>query len=259
MRIKQLVIPETLEEAYGYVSAGAKNRILGGTTFLSMTNVNIPTAVDLSKLGLNFICEQTDGVHIGAYTTLHELETSEIIAEHYALAIKDSVRNIVGVQFRNSVTAGAAVYSRYGFSDLLTVFLALNAEIILYKFGRISLEAFIENPQKRDILTEIILPTNIVGAAACSMRNSFADYAILNLAYAKTAISHRMAVGARPGRAALARDTMAYLDNGGSDIEVAAQICADELVFGTNMRAGADYRREICRVLARRLLAKEGV
>lgn len=257
MRIQKLVSPESLDEACELIKG--KNKILGGGTFLAMTDVLIPTAIDLSKLGLDYIKEEPDGIRIGAYTSLHTLETSEVIEKYYGSAIKEAVKNIVGVQFRNSVTAGAAIYKRFGFSDLLTAFLAAGAELVLHRAGHISIDEFVTDPIKNDILTEIILPLNIVSAASYSMRNSYADYAILNLTYIRTESAHRIAVGARPMRATLARDTMAYLDGGGCNLKEAAEMCSEELVFGSNMRASGEYRRQICKVLTERALVKGGI
>ena len=37
-----------------------------------------------------------------------------------------SLRHIVGVQFRNCATIGGSIWGRYGFSDVLTMFLAMD-------------------------------------------------------------------------------------------------------------------------------------
>ena len=39
--------------------------------------------------------------------------------------MREAVRHIVGVQFRNCATVGGSVYGRFGFSDVLTLLLAL--------------------------------------------------------------------------------------------------------------------------------------
>ena len=35
-------------------------------------------------------------------------------------AVREAVRHIVGVQFRNCATVGGSIYGRFGFSDVLT-------------------------------------------------------------------------------------------------------------------------------------------
>ena len=39
---------------------------------------------------------------------------------------KESLCHIVGVQFRNCATVGGSIYGRYGFSDVLTMFLGMD-------------------------------------------------------------------------------------------------------------------------------------
>ena len=53
-------------------------------------------------------------------------------------AVKEATRHIVGTQFRNLATIGGSVSGRFGFSDIWTLLLALDADVELYKGGRIS-------------------------------------------------------------------------------------------------------------------------
>ena len=48
-------------------------------------------------------------------------------------AVKNAVKDIVGVQFRNMATIGGSIWGRFGFSDVLTVFLAMDSYVELYK------------------------------------------------------------------------------------------------------------------------------
>lgn len=45
--------------------------------------------------------------------------------------MKESLRHIVGVQFRNLATVGGSLWGRFGFSDVLTLLLALDAQVEL--------------------------------------------------------------------------------------------------------------------------------
>lgn len=74
--------------------------------------------------------------------TLRELETNKLLNELTYGAFSESVKHIVGVQFRNLATVGGSVFGRYGFSDIITLLVALNAEVQLYAgknktFGRV--------------------------------------------------------------------------------------------------------------------------
>ena len=65
--------------------------------------------------------------------------------------MKAAVKDIVGVQFRNMATVGGSLWGRFGFSDVLSVFLALDSYVELYKGGIVHLREFAKMPYDRDI------------------------------------------------------------------------------------------------------------
>ena len=72
-------------------------------------------------------------------------------------AMRESLRHIVGVQFRNCATVGGSIYGRYGFSDVLTMFLAMDTWVELYEAGRMPLTEFADMKKDNDILVNIII------------------------------------------------------------------------------------------------------
>ena len=58
----------------------------------------------------------------------------------------------MGVQFRNLATVGGSIFGRFGFSDVLTLFLALDAQVELFQRGTVPLEEFVQMPPDRDVL-----------------------------------------------------------------------------------------------------------
>ena len=58
--------------------------------------------------------------------TLRSLEVHGGLNTYFQEAFKESVRHIVGVQFRNGATVGGSVFGRFGFSDVLTMFLGMD-------------------------------------------------------------------------------------------------------------------------------------
>ena len=148
LSIRNYVRPQTIEEAYEYAKKPL-SVVLGGMLWLKMQNRNVNFAIDLSDLHLDQIEEIDDEIHIGAMVTLRELETNEQLNHFTQGAIKESVRHIVGVQFRNLATIGGSIYGRFGFSDVLTLFMALDCEVELYPTGRVSIKEF-ANTAKTD-------------------------------------------------------------------------------------------------------------
>ena len=255
--IQEFVQPETLEDTYRILSQRKSNTILGGCAFLRMGSKRIGTAIDLSKLNLNYVNETEEAIEIGAMATFRDLETSEALNKYFNGVIPQSVKNIIGVQFRNVVTAGASVYSRYGFSDLITALLSLDTEVLLYKGGQVSLEEFLQNGAERDILVKLIIKKNNRKASYQMLRNSMSDYPILNVAVSCREGKWKIVAGARPRGAGIAEKASDFISNSElntDNIEKAASLVVEELAFGGNMRASGEYRRAICKVLVKRAI-----
>ncbi len=254
----EYIKPKSIEEAYESFKLKKNATIIGGGCYIRLGNRRIGLAIDLCDAGLNYINETDDTIEIGAMTTFRELETNNLLASHFGTMISDSVKHIIGVQLRNIITIGATVFSKYGFSDPVTAFLALDAELVLYNGGEISLEEYLkEEDRRKDILEKIVLSKNIDKAVFQSMRNSQVDYAILNAAVSKKDNKIRIAVGARPRTATLAYEAMKYINSNEINEESAyraGEIAAQELTFGSNTRGSAEYRKELCKVLVKRAI-----
>ena len=255
--LSHLVQPESLEAAYQILSDKRNNTILGGCAFLKMGSKRIGTAIDLSNLDLNYIKEQDGFIEIGAMTSLREIETHTLLKEQFNGAIATSVRDIIGVQFRNCVTVGASVYAKYGFSDLIASLLVLDTEVELYKAGRMSLANFLNKPKEKDIFVRLWIKMDNRKATYLNLRKSASDYSVLNVAVSKLDDQWTIVVGARPRRAAIASNASAALSKGSlsvAEIEAAAQLASEELSFGSNMRGTAEYRKALCKVLVKRAI-----
>lgn len=243
--IREYARPATLEEAW-QLNQKKQNRIVGGMLWLKMEHIGIGTAIDLSGLGLNTIEETDEGFSLGAMVTLRQLETHPGLAAYTGGATREAVRHIVGVQFRNLATVGGSVYGRFGFSDVLTLLLALDSEVELYKAGRIPLARFVAMPYDRDILVRVHIPKQ-PGLAVHyqSVRATQTDFPILTCAAARQADGqYRLAIGARPQKAVLllpdcpAEEIPAYVKQ--------------QVPMGSNLRGSAAYRTHLAGVLARR-------
>ncbi|MHB1405404.1 MAG: FAD binding domain-containing protein [Desulfitobacteriaceae bacterium] len=259
MLILDLVQPDSIEDAYKTLIKRKSNTVLGGCAFLRMSSKRIGTAIDLSKLNLNFIQERDDYIETGAMATLRDIETNPVFNQYFCGVLPKSISNIIGVQFRNVATVGASVFSKYGFSDLLTALLVLDTEVELYNGGSMLLEKFLDKSYEKDILTRVLIPKKDRKAAYQSLRNSASDYPILNVAVSNINNDWLIAVGARPLRAKIARkasDVLSQETLNVEKIEYAANKAAEELSFGTNTRGTAEYRKAICKVLVKRAITE---
>ena len=193
---------------------------------------------------------------IGAYVSLRELETNEALNTYTKGAFAESVKHIVGVQFRNVATVGGSLWGRYGFSDVMTIFRAMGAKVQLHHAGILDLDEFVKMPRKtRDILVSVIVPKKVKAVVYLSQRNQSTDFPVLTCAVAKREEGYVAAVGATPHLAENVWDKEGILTEINEEsIEKFAAKVAEQIRFGSNMRAGAAYRRIVCQVLVKRAL-----
>ena len=266
----QYVRAQSLDEAYELYQK-KPNFVLGGMLWLKMKNKTLGTAIDLCDLGLDQIDEDENEFRIGAYATLRQIETHEALNAYTHGAIAESVRHIVGVQFRNVATVGGSIWGRFGFSDVMTIFRALGAKVQLHKAGIMDLDEFAALPRTtRDVLVSVIVPKNAKGVVYLSQRNQSTDFPVLTCAVANRSGRYVAVIGASPYMAEPVWDEEGILDclsdaktDGNADnsennakIDKFAEYVAEHIRFGSNIRAGAEYREMICRVLTRRAVTQ---
>ncbi len=249
--------PTSLEEAYDLLKSSRNNVILGGCGFLRLGKKRIGTGIDLQNLKLDYIQVEEDYVEVGAMTRLRTLETNINIKNISNSIIPESLKSIVGVPFRNTVTIGGSVYGKFGFSDIITSLLSLNTQVLLYKAGLMSLEEFLNRKPEKDILLAIRIPKSDSVGSYTGFRHSNGDFPILTVAVAKSEDKINISIGARPMGALLAKKAMDYINSveiTRESIKETAEIVADEITFGSNMRASATYRKELSKALVERNL-----
>lgn len=248
LQINQYHKATSLDEAMELLSKNRMNQIIGGMMWLRMQDRTIPVAIDLCDLGLDSIEETEEGFLIGAMTTLRTLETHTGLKQYFGTLFQDAVKDIVGVQFRNTATVGGSLYSRFGFSDILCAFLCLNAEVHLHKQGKVSIEEYAKMGYERDILTHIFVRKEDIKTAFACVRKSATDLPVLNMSIAKNNDELRLVVGSRPKRAMLLKKAWT------NDFESLAKEMAETVPCEDNMRGSKEYREKLVYALTLRLL-----
>ena len=131
-------------EAYELLQKNRNNKIVGGGIWMRLGSRRVATAIDLSACGLDQIEETETEFRIGAMCTLRQLERHaelNVLVNH---VFEFAVHDIVGVQLRNTATVGGSIYGRFGFSDVLSAFLALDSYVELTGAGRVPLAEFVD-------------------------------------------------------------------------------------------------------------------
>ena len=246
--IQKYIRAQSLEEAW-QLNQNKRNRILGGMLWLRLGKGTVGTAIDLCDLGLDQIEETEEEFSIGAMATLRDLEMHEGLNAYSCNAVRNAVKDIVGVQFRNMATVGGSIWGRFGFSDVLTVFLAMDCHVQLYKGGIVPLEQFAKMKKDNDILVRLIVRKTPCKVVYSSMRNQSTDFPVLACAVAHMNGQYRASIGARPGRAMLICREQA---------EGFASLVAQSTPTEGNLRGSAAYRTHLIRVLVERSMNELG-
>ena len=246
--IQKYVRAGSLEEAW-QLNQSKRNRILGGMLWLRLGKGSINTAIDLCDLGLNTIEETEESFSIGAMASLRDIEMHQGLNAYSQGAVADAMKDIVGVQFRNMATVGGSLWGRFGFSDVLTVFLAMDSYVELYKGGILPLEQFARMKKDNDILVRLIVKKAPCKVVYHSMRNQRTDFPVIACAVAHINGEYRAAIGARPSRAILIRSKQAA----GFPAFVAGNAPTEG-----NLRGSAAYRTHLIKVLVERSMNELG-
>jgi CO/xanthine dehydrogenase FAD-binding subunit len=252
-------IPADLETAWK-LNQKKSNVLIGGMHWLKLGSRQAQTAIDLSGLGLDKITETESEFNIGCMTTLRQLETHGGLISYTQGAIKEALKHIVGVQFRNTATIGGSVAGRFGFSDVITLLLALEAKVTLYKGGVMAAEDYIYSPRDNDIIVNIIIPKKEIRCCYQSVRNSQTDFPVITCAAVRTPDEWIFSIGARPGIAM--RFTYKISSTAGDyagDMDHADLICRDlmsKIPTGSNLRCSSRYRTHLIGVLTDRAIKR---
>ena len=246
--IQKYIRPQSLEEAW-QLNQNKRNRILGGMLWLRLGKGTVGTAIDLCDLGLNTIEETEEQFSIGAMATLRDIEMHDGLNTYSNNAVANAVKDIVGVQFRNMATVGGSIWGRFGFSDVLTVFLAMDTYVELYKGGTVPLEQFAKMKKDNDILVRVIVRKTPCKVVYSSVRNQRTDFPVIACAVSQMNGEYRASIGARPSRAMLIRSEKA---------DGFAAFVAENAPTEGNIRGSAAYRTHLIKVLVERSMNELG-
>jgi carbon-monoxide dehydrogenase medium subunit len=243
--------------------------LAGGHSLLPLMKLRLArpgTLVDIGRLGLSGVRDAGDHIAVGALTRHHDLNNDPVAKEHCPLAAYAA--GLVGdPQVRHRGTIGGSVAHGDPASDLPTVCLALDAQIVARgpngerQIGAAEFfRGFFETALAEDeIITEIRLPK--VGSAGWSYlkhRQRALDWATVGVA-AVVGASNGSIEGARIGltnmgqkplRASAAEAALAGAPRDG--IAQAAEKADEGTDPPSDTWASADFRRHLVRVLTAR-------
>ena len=236
------IVAQSLEEAWT-LNQKKSAVIVAGNMWLRMCGLRKQTAIDLSALGLDRIEETEDAFVIGAMTPLRQLETDTALDGAFGGAFAHALAPIVGTQFRNGATIGGSVYSRFGFSDVSALLLALDASVVLAHRGPVPLSQYQQEAWDRDVIAQIRVPKGRRTHVE-SVRLNATDFPVLVCAASLGEDRLRLVMGARPARAMIVADGLP--ESAGMET---FEALSRSLPLGSNLRGSETYRRKIAPAL----------
>ncbi len=267
-------VPEALRMLRRY---GKRGRfVAGGTDLVVQADPSIRCLVDVTRLGLNYIRHKGQAWVIGSATSMAELERCTAIQALAGALLARAAASCGSVQNRHMATLGGNLANASPAADTATPLLVLDAQVVLAGArGRrkLALNDFFTGPGKTvlngALLVEVVIPAPPRGGRAGwsfqKLGRNEADISIVNAAaglqldsrgVCKRARLALGAVGSTPLRMKSAENLLEGQPLNEKAIERAADEAARQVRPLSDVRASADYRREMSRVLARRALAE---
>ena len=267
--VKEYLRPSRLDEALALLRERGERAwpIGGGIDLVLFAPREVEAVVDLGRLPLRYVRENEGRISIGAIATLREVLESPVVRDYLGGVIPEMLHQVASPLLRNLATIGGTLVSANPWSDVITLFLALGAEVVLSdgKARTIPLEKLYPARALRGtILTEVRLPSSARESAAAFWkfsRTAF-DVALLNCAtfvrmVGGRCVEARVVAGGTPQLGARLPRAEACLVGSGLDdasIERAAEAARESADVREDRRASADYRRELVLVGVKRSL-----
>lgn len=270
--------PATVDEALDLLRQhGDDAKILAGghslIPLMKLRLANPGTIIDIGRVaGLSYIREADGGVAIGALTTHHMLETSDLLRSRLPI-IPEAASQIGDIQVRNRGTIGGSLSHADPAADLPAVVLALNGEMRLRGPGgerTVAARDFFVDMlttalQPNEIMTEVRLPGLPLrtGTAYLKMPNKASFYAVVGIAAIVTLNADGTCQEARigvtglaaaPFRAQAAEDALRGRSLDDATVQQAAERVADGVEPLSDIHASAEYRAHLARVFTARAL-----
>jgi len=227
--------------------------------------------IDLSNLGLDTIKEKSKEIAVGSMVSFETLVKSEIIRNQWDGVLSDATHLSATGAMRNLSTVGGILLNPNFPAEVILVFLALDAMVVLLdengKEVRIPIEAFLDNGkptlERGMLIKEVILPIRKnIHCALERVSRSKSDGSIVSVVVKgeltqKTAHNVRIAVfGANPAPKRY-HSAESYLSDKPFTYKLAESIeekIQDETEAVGDYRGSAEYREAMAGVLTKRAL-----
>jgi len=266
--LTEILHPPTLSEAVRLLRRpNVKTAILaGGTTLVPQARRDVQSLVDLRNLELDYIKREGNALRLGAATTLQDIAASPDVPPVLAQAVHTSAP----INVRNAATLGGVLASAGFGAPLPVVLLALDAVLVIYspEARQSPIAAFLNYRDKllRDgaLIAEVGLPLSDACMAFEKVSRTPSDVPIV-CAVTKLRLDNGVArdvrlavggVGPLPVRLTRAEQTLEGKPMTEPLIAEATEAAAKEVNPPSDFLATSEYRREMVKVLVKRMIVE---
>jgi len=273
--VKECFYPETLEEAIAILrEKGDKAKVVGGGLHLTVfPNPQVQYFIFLDNLGLNYVREENGTVSIGATVTINNAAKSDLIKGFFNGNLSSALSLIASELLRNQITFGGSVTQREPYSDIATILLALDAEVVYFDGSEHTekIDEFFETDFRAKLKEAIIkeirfkkFDSSYKFGMERHVRNA-TDIALLNMAMLAQIEENKIkdiivSYGSRPMPGIRFKALEDFLK--GKDLNEAVKevysFAKENADVKGDIRRDEQYRRELTGVFAKRLLESFG-
>jgi len=276
----KVLIPKTLAELLPNIDNGEK-RITAGCTdiMVAVRNGRIPykTCIDINDIDeIKNIYEEGEKIYIGSNVPLSSVVDNSLVKDNFPV-LKKAVNSIGSPQIRNRATLGGNIQNASPSGDSILALTVLDAKLILSSLRgdrQINIGDFIKGPGKTDLRNDEFIKYIVVPKTFSMYEGYFEKVGLRNamvISVASIAVLYsiennmfkdiHIAYGAVAPRIIKATEAEEFLK--GKDLNKENLLAAGELICKAvtpidDIRASAEYRRQVCKNLILRLLAPLG-
>jgi CO/xanthine dehydrogenase FAD-binding subunit len=268
--------PKTLPEALNLLAQFGETAkpLAGGQSLVPMMNMRLARPAQLIDLNglreLNYLNVENEELCIGAMTRQRVLERSAIVAEGWPL-LREATRYVGHVQIRNRGTVGGSLVHAYPSAELPVVMTALEASLVLRSAqgdrtvpaSGFFVDAMTTSLKTGELLVEVRVPhvPSRTGWSFQEVSRRHGDFALMGVAGLLTLRSggtieqaRLVFCGATPYRTLKVEQQLVGERAESALFRDAANLAAADLDPDSDIHASAEYRKEVAKVLARRVL-----
>jgi carbon-monoxide dehydrogenase medium subunit len=275
-RLSEYFKPHSIEEAVSLLSTHEQARIIaGGTDMLVDKPHDVKCLVDPSDLNLSYIKSEENSIKIGTLTPVRDIELSELLREGAYWIFSKAASELGSWSIRNMATIGGNICNGSpcaNFAPILMVFDSSVKAIGSKGEKIVPIKDFFVDVKKTtlskdELLVEIQLPkvasNSLTGFMKLTRQQTRNDLALVSVAALINLDSNGIcqdakislgAVAPTPIRASKAEEMLKGKKVDDSVLDEVSNVASEETSPISDVRASAEYRKEMSKVLVKRAL-----